>query len=126
MPDFFTTSGYQGTFTPGTVEVDPVYQICSVGSLNASVLLKMTFWVNKNGQRVDTDLGEASYVIRDRNGDLVSGMAESSILPDSNGYYLTSEMNAALIYDLTHYVVEIEIDVDGTPVTGSIGMALNG
>lgn len=123
MANILTSSNvYQGTFTVGTVEVDPIYQICAVANINASNQLEISFWINKNGERVDSDLDSGSYVIKDKAGALVSGMSESGILADASGYFHTTPIAAPLIYDLTHYILEIEISVSGVNRTSSIGL----
>lgn len=123
MADIFTQSSvYQGTFVIGTVTSDPHFQICAVANINASNQFECSFWVNQNGQRIDSNLGSASYRIRDKSGSLVSGMAQASVSPDVNGYYHITAVSAALIYDLTHYLMEIEIPVDGVEIASSIGL----
>lgn len=123
MANIYTqSSAYQGTFVAGTIEVDKVYQICAVANINASNQLEISFWINENGERIDSDLNDASYFIRDKDGDLVSGMTETGLSADVNGYYHTAPVLAPLIYDLTHYILEISIDVDGVERTGSIGL----
>lgn len=123
MADIFTqSSAYQGTFVSGTVETAPHFQICAIANINASNQFESTFWINQNGERVDSDLGNASYRIRDKDGALVSGMSEVSVTPDVNGYFQITPVSAALIYDLTHYVMEIDIPVDGVGISSSIGL----
>ncbi len=123
MADFLTQSqAYQGTFQPGTIEVDPIFQICAVANINASNQLEVTVWANKNGQRIDSDLGVMNFRMRDKAGALVSGVSGSGVMPDINGYFHITPVSAAGIYDLTHYIFEVEIDVDGVEVSGSIGL----
>lgn len=123
MANILTASGvYQGTFTIGTVEVDPIYQICAVANINASNQLEISFWINRNGERVDSGLDSGAYVIKDKAGSLVSGMSQSGILADMSGYFHTTPVVAPLIYDLTHYLLEIEISVDGVNRSSSIGL----
>lgn len=123
MADIFTqSSAYQGTFVTGTVSTDPHFQICAVANINASNQFECSFWVNENGQRVDSNLGNGSYRIRDKSGALVSGLSQVSVTPDVNGYFHITAVSAALIYDLTHYLLEIEISVDGVEIASSIGL----
>lgn len=123
MSDIFTSSGaYQGTFESGTVEVDPIFQICAVANINASNQLEISFWINQNGERVDSNLGTGQYRIRDKAGALVSGMSQVGIAADVNGYFHATAISAPLLYDLTHFLLEIEIDVDGIERSGSIGL----
>lgn len=122
MADIFSQQAYQGTFTPGTVEVDKVYQICAVANINASNQLEISFWINENGERVDSDLTSGAYVIRDKSGALVSGLSQSGIAADVNGYFHTTAVLAPTIYDLTHYILEISLSLDGVEKTSSIGL----
>ncbi len=123
MADIFTqSSAYQGTFTPGTVTIPPQFQICAVANINASNQFEATMWVNENGNRVDSNLGQASYRIRDDQGNVVGSMSQNNISPDVNGYFQITPISADLIYDLTHYVMEIEIPVNGVEVASSIGL----
>lgn len=121
--DIFTSSGaYQGTFQIQEIVIDPHFQLCAVANINASNQLEITFWLNVDGLRADSDLGQGEYLIRDKSGNLVSGLSQTNITPDSNGYYHTTPVSAALIYDLSHYVMELNIPYDGVGKEGSIGL----
>lgn len=123
MADIFTQSSvYQGTFVPGTVEFEEHYQVCAVANINAANQFECTFWLNVHGNRADSNLGNATYRVRDKNGNAVSGLTESNIAADVNGYYKITPVSAQLLYDLTHYVLEIELSLDGQPVESSIGL----
>lgn len=123
MPNIYTSSGaYQGTYVVGSIDVGFVYQVCAVANINASNQMEISFWVNENGERVNLSLGDGQYRIRDKAGALVSGMSETGISPDGSGYYHATPVAAPLIYDLTHYILEIEVDVDGVERNGSIGL----
>lgn len=124
MADIFSQQAYHGTFTPGTVDVDSHFQISAVANINASNMFECTFWVNENGQRVDNNLGTASYRLRDKTGALVTGISSISVTADANGYFEITPVSAALIYDLTHYLLEIEIPVDGVEVASSVGLVV--
>ncbi len=125
MADILTASNvYQGTFTPGTIEADAHFQVCAIASINASNQLQATVWVNKNGERVDSNLGNMDYRIRDKAGAAVSGLTQTGVAPDVNGYFHITPVLASLIYDLTHYTMEMEIDVDGVEVASSIGIVI--
>lgn len=123
MADIFTDSNvYQGTYLQGQVQVDPIYQICAIANINASNQLEISFWINKNGERLNAGLNLASYLIKDKSGVAVAGLTESNLLPDGSGYYHTAPIAAPLIYDLTHYILEIEISAEGLNRNGSIGL----
>lgn len=127
MADFFTQSvAYQGTFQAGTVETPSHFQICASANINASNQFECSFWILENGERVDADLGLGSYRVRDKAGALVSGLAQSNISPDSNGYFHITPVSAALMYDLNHYLLEIDIPVNNVGRTATIGLANGG
>lgn len=123
MADIYTqSSGYQGTFVAGTVEIEAIYQVCATANINASNQFECSFWLNKNGLRQDSDLGNASYRIRDKTGAVVSGLTEASIAPDVNGYYHVTPVVASLLFDLTHYLLEIEIPYENQEKSATIGL----
>lgn len=126
MADIFSQQAYQGTFVPGTVTSDPHFQICATANINASNQFECSFWINENGDRVDSDLGNAAYRIRDKAGALVAGLAQASVAPDVNGYFHITAVSAALLYDLNHYILEIEIPIDGVEHAASIGLVSGG
>lgn len=127
MADIFTaSSAYHGTFVTGTVETAPVFSICGVADINASNQLECSFWIKENGELVDSNLGTASYLVRDKNGTAVSGLSQSGMVADVNGYYHSTAVSAALIYDLTHFVIEVVISVDGVARKSALGFGIGG
>lgn len=123
MANILTSSfSYQGTFIPGTITVAPVYQVCAVANINASNQLEATIWLNINGQRLDNDLITTQYTIRDKNGTAVSGLNQTGIAPDINGFFKITPVSAALLTDLTHFVMDISIGTDDGEVVGSVGL----
>lgn len=127
MADIFTaSSAYQGTFVPGTIETPSVFQICGASDINASNQLELSFWIKENGELVDSNLGTASYLVRDKNGTAVSGLSQTGMVADANGYYHSTAVSATLIYDLTHFVIEVVISVDGVPRKSALGFGIGG
>lgn len=126
MADIFSQQAYQGTYVVGSVTSDPHFQICATANINAANQFECSFWINENGERIDSNLGTAAYRIRDKAGALVSGLTQSSISPDVNGYFHITAVSAALLYDLNHYLLEIEISVDGVERAASIGLVNGG
>lgn len=124
MPDIFSQQAYHGTADLGVATFEEHFQVCAVANINASNMFEATFWVNRHGQRVDSNLSNASYRVRDKDGNTVSGLASASVAPDLNGYFKITAVSAALIYDLTHYLLEIEIPVDGVEIAGSVGLVV--
>lgn len=124
MADIYSQQAYQGTFIPGSQVFEEHYQLCAVASINASNMLEATFWVNLNGNRADQNLSTATYRIRDKSGTLVSGLTQSGVTADVNGYFKITPVSAALLYDLTHFVFEVEMSVDNQPLEASIGLVI--
>lgn len=124
MADIYSQQAYQGTFVSGTIEFEEHYQLCATADINASNMLEVTFWVNVHGNRADTNLSTALYRVRDKAGNLVSGLAQSGITPDSSGYFRITPVSAALIYDLSHYLFEVELSVDDQPVAATVGLVI--
>ena len=123
MADIFVQTGaYHGTFVIGTVEGTSHFQICASASINASNEFMCSFWINENGVRIDSNLGDASYRVRDKDGNVVSGVTESGIGADVNGYYHIAPVSAAGILDLNHYILEIEIPVNGVEKASSLAI----
>lgn len=124
MADIYSQQAYQGTFVPGTTEFEEHFQLCATADINASNLLEVTFWVNVQGNRADSDLSTAVYRVRDKLGNLVSGLTQSGIVADANGYFRITPVSAALIYDLSHYLFEVELSIADQPVQASVGLVI--
>lgn len=124
MADIFSQQAYHGTFVAGAITFEEHYQLCVTADINASNMLEATFWVNVNGNRADTNLSTALYRMRDKAGNLVSGLTQSGIVADVNGYFRITAVSAALIYDLSHYLFEVELSIDDQPVTASVGLVI--
>jgi hypothetical protein len=114
---------YEPAGAVAPIVVDPVYEARAVFSINASNQLQGTFWLVKNGQHQTSDLGQASYVVRDQQGNTV-GLVETNISADSNGLYQITPVQANVIQDLTHYTVEISIIADNSIRKNVIGITL--
>jgi hypothetical protein len=100
------------------------YESRAIFSISSSNELQGTLWCTKDSEMMsDGVLGAASYTIYDKNGNSI-GITESGILPDVNGYYHISPVNASSILDLTHYVVKITIMASGEPRVGTVGITL--
>lgn len=123
MADFLTqSSAYMGTFEFQSVTVDPVYKVCGVGNLNAANQFILTFWATKNGEPIINDLSSASFKLRDQSGAVVSGYTQTGLVPDVNGYYRIAPVSGALIFDLAHYVIELEMAAGVVGIEGRLGL----
>lgn len=100
------------------------YESRAIFSISSSNELQGTLWCTKDSELMsDGVLGAASYTIYDKNGNSI-GITESGIMPDVNGYYQISPINASSILDLTHYVVKIIIPASGENRIGTVGITL--
>lgn len=100
------------------------YESRAIFSISSSNELQGTLWCTKDSEMMsDGVLGTASYTIYDKNGNTI-GITESGILPDVNGYYHISPVNASSILDLTHYVVKLTIMASGENRIGTVGITL--
>jgi len=101
-----------------------IYEPRAIFSLNASYELQGTFWIIKDGQQLTTNLGTASYNIKDKNG-ISIGVGESGLTADSNGLYHSTPINVLTsIQDLTHYTVELTIVADSQFRKNIVGITL--
>jgi hypothetical protein len=105
----------------------PSYECLGIFSINASNQFEATLWATADGEiRTGASLGTASYTVYDKNGTAVAGLSESGITADGNGRFQTTAVSATLLTDLTHYTVEIEIEVDGINRISYTGFTLLG
>lgn len=104
-------------------EAGPVYEVNGVLSINASNQLQASFWINKNGEALSSNLGTCSFVIKDKSG-LPIGIAQSGITADASGKFHSTPVNAVLISDLQHYLVEIDLIADGSSRKGTVGLVV--
>lgn len=107
---------------------DPaVYSCKATFSINASNQLQATLWATLNEELVDpATLGTGAYQIFDRLGNPVSGLSQTGIVADSNGYFNITPVSAALLSDLTHYVAKITLNVAGKDRVAVKGFTLLG
>jgi hypothetical protein len=76
------------------------------------------FWVTDNDGVVSNPirLGTASYVIYDRFGNLVSGMSETGIVADSEGYFEITPITSVLDLDNNFYTAKVNVLLDGVNI----------
>ena len=101
------------------------YGINGVFSVNESNQLIASFWADEDDELITAGsrLGTASYVIYDKNGNLVSGMSESGIVADANGLFEITPVASTLVNDLSYYTVKVTIVVDGVPRSNYLPIA---
>jgi hypothetical protein len=103
-------------------EAGPQYEPRAVFSVNASNELQGSIWVVKDNQKMTSNLGLASYAIRNRLGALV-GISESGIT-QTNGYFQITPVLATALVDFNHYTVDVSIEADGVVRTGVVGLVV--
>lgn len=93
------------------------YEVAGVFTVDNNGNFIGTLWANLNDEIITSlpRLGTASYVIYDKNANLVVGMSESGISPDANGQFTITPI--ASILDLTDnfYTIKATIVVDSLP-----------
>jgi len=104
-------------------EAGPVYEVCSVFSINAINQLEGSFWVVKNGEKIIASLGTASFTVRDRTGAAI-GISQSGIVANAQGLFAMSPTLASNILDLNYYTAEISIIADGASRVGVSGIVV--
>lgn len=92
--------------------------ISGIFNINDLNQLIASFWVTDSQGVVDSParLGTASYVIYDRNGNLVPGMAQSGIVADAEGFFEITPVLSVLDLDNNFYAAKVTIAVDGVPL----------
>lgn len=92
------------------------YLVDGAFAINTSKQLQGTLWCLKNSvlaRSTNATMGTASYQVYDKTGAAVVGMTESGISADSNGQYKITPVASTLSTSLDHYMVKINITVDG-------------
>lgn len=92
-------------------------------SINAANQLQATIWITKNGEQLSTNLGTASFVVYDKDGNSV-GISQSGLVADVNGLFKSIPVSASSLTDLTHYTVVLLITADSVLRKGAIGITL--
>lgn len=92
--------------------------ISGIFNIDDANQLIASFWVTDSQGVINNParLGTASYVIYDRFGNLVPGMAESGIVADAQGFFEITPVASILDLDNNFYAAKVTIPVDGVPV----------
>lgn len=113
-------------FLPITGKI-PEYECKGQFSINAANQFQATLWATVDGKvKKGTGLGTASYTVYDVTGAPVAGLTQSGIVADVNGRFQITPVSASLLVDLTHYSVQILINVDGVVRESFRGFTLLG
>jgi hypothetical protein len=104
-------------------EAGPVYEVKSVFSVNVLNQLEGSFWVLKNGEKITSSLGVASFTVRDRTGATV-GISQSGIIANAQGMFAITPTIASGILDLNYYTADITIVADGVSRSGVSGIVV--
>lgn len=101
----------------------PQYEPRAVFSVNAANQLQASVWITKNGEQLNSNLGTASYAIQDKDG-AATGISQSGIVADVNGFFKTTPVTGVNLTDLTHYTVVFTIMADGAVRRGAMGITV--
>jgi hypothetical protein len=112
------------TATSVGIDAEPLYEPKAKFSIDENNQLNGTLWVTQNLQFYNVSLGNASYVIYDKDGNSV-GVAESGLTADVNGYYQITPVSASFYNEIEHYLVKIIINANGQNRTGSVPLQIN-
>lgn len=107
---FIQTSGIAGS---GTTE----YEVAGVFKVDPLGMFDGTLWAAFNEEIITSlpRLGTASYVIYDKDANLVVGMSETGITPDANGQFTITSIPSTLDLVNNFYTVKATIVVDSLP-----------
>jgi len=106
----------QSVISTGVFTSSDVYKSEGAFALNSSNQLQGTLWCLKNSivaKSGNATMGTASYQVYDKDGNAVVGMTESGISADVNGQYKITPVSSTLNRTLDHYMVKVNITVDG-------------
>lgn len=93
------------------------YEVAGVLNVDLTGNLGGTLWVSYNEEIITSlpRLGTASYVIYDKNANLVSGMSETGITPDANGQFTITPIPSTLDFVNNFYTLKATITADALP-----------
>ena len=101
---------------------NPSYVTRMGASIDASNMLHLTFSMHKLGVQMTSNLGTCSYSIYDKFGVAVSGLTQSGITVDGNGFFIATPVSAASIQDLTHYSIRVTVQADSVARTSVLSL----
>lgn len=105
-----------GVLSTGVFTSAEVYKTEGAFAISPSNQFQGTLWCLKNSILAKTGnavMGTASYQVYDKTGAAVVGMSETGISADSNGQYKITPVAPLLNRTLDHYMVKVDIQVDG-------------
>ena len=100
-----------------------VYLVDGGFVVNANNQLQGTMYALKNSTLATSSnavMGTASYQVYDKLGVAVPGMGASGIVADVNGQYKITPVNSTLSESLEHYMIQVNINVDGAVRTNYV------
>lgn len=115
----------QSVISTGVFVSAEIYSSEGAFAINSSNQLQGTLWCLKNSILAKTGnatMGTASYQVYDKAGAAVSGMTESGISADVNGQYKITPVASTLNLSLDHYMVKVNITVDGAIREGYVSL----
>lgn len=102
------------TTTATTSTVADVYQCkCSI-AINANNAFYGTFWIEKNGEVQVNNLGTCEYIVYDADRNDLPLLQETGLTANADGIFRLTPVSAEDLIDLTHFMIRVFINFDGS------------
>lgn len=104
----------------GIVEKQPSFRVNGQQAFDTNSDFIGKFWVESESHQIITDLsrlGNGSYDILDKNGNVILGVSESGIVPNADGIYTITPVSGVDPDALLMVTGRITVEVDGVPRT---------
>ena len=109
---------FSATSTGLSIAYDP--RVEGSFAIDSQNRLVASFWATDSSVVLAPRLGTASYVIYDKNGSLVSGMSQSGIVADAQGFFKITPVASTLDHDSSFYVAKVSVTIDSVLVNFNI------
>ena len=107
---------FQAVVLPGNI-----YKIIGSFAISANNQLIGAIWITKNGQKILTGLGSASFEFFDQLG-VSTGISQSGITANANSDFIINPQSSTAILDLSHYTVKLQVFADNLIREGQVGV----
>lgn len=102
----------------GVIDGASYYEAHGTFSLSPAYFLQGTLWGTLQEVQKTTGLGTASYTVYNKSGVAVSGLTQSGIVADGNGFFIITAVDAnGKLVAGEHYTVKISIVMDSETKT---------
>ncbi len=126
MADQFYYNNAYFNGNEGQGETAEIYEPRAMMSLDSDSVLSGTFWLNKNGVVIKSNLGEANYRVFDKDGNILGWISEDNLTANAEGQYIITPIAAQALAAFEHYIVEVTINYAGDEHTNYIGVNVTG